>query len=148
MWLIGGHIMHFKYLVVDLDNDNVKENFKLFARLVYKLGRPDPDPEDVTTHWWSTFKHPTLRLGAMQYDPDFIVPFRVKKNGTFTPKAIAAIEELVTLLYPNATATKKDQIRNFVKNNTGATVEQMLPNTLPTGAELKTHAEMITDGWF
>ena len=139
----------YKYLTGDLSNDTVKEKVKLFSRLVYKLSRPNPDPKDVTTHRWPTYKHPTLALGAMAYDPNYIIPFRLKSpDGTFNAKAIAIIEEIVALWYPNATVAKKAAIRSFVKNNEGATVEQMLPNTLEDGIEIKTQAEIEADDWF
>lgn len=139
--------MEFKYLVADLDNDNVKEKVKLFSRLVYKLGSLNPKARDTTTHRWPRHKHPTLNLGAMSFEPDYIIKFRLKRSdGTFSAKAIAAIEEFITIWYPKATATKKTQMRNFVKNNDGAKVEQMLPNNLEDGIEFKTHSEM--EGWF
>lgn len=140
-------MVSYKYLVADLDNDSVKEKVKLFARLVYKLGMPNPKAKDITTHRWPRYKHPTLKLGAMAFEPNYIIKFRLKRpDGTFSVKAIAAIEEFITIWYPNVTASKKTQMRNYVKNNAGAKVEQMLPNNLENGLEFKTQLEI--DKWF
>lgn len=138
-----------KGLIVPLDNNNLKAKANKFSRLLLKLRKPHFVETDTTTHYFDRVKHPTLNLGAMLFDEAHIVPFRLRdEQGDYRPRSLAIIEELVDLLYTNATDAKKDQIRNYVKNNSGATVEQILPNTLPSGVEIKTYTEMTTDGWF
>lgn len=138
-----------KYLVVDLTQSSVKDKAKYFARLIWKLIRPDYEDGDITKEMWGIYKHPTLSLGAMQFDEEYVVPFNLyKKDGSFKTRSVSIIEELVDLLYPTATKNKKEQIRTYVKNNPGATIEQILPSTLPSGVVVLTQEEADKAGWF
>lgn len=126
-----------KYIVVDITNDTLKDKAKLFVRLVYRMSKTETLAEDVTTSWDKVHTHPTLSLKAWEYDETRGYPISLSKEA----------QALVDLLYPNASAAKKQQIKTFIENNDTATIEQMLPNTLPSGIELKTEAEMISEGW-
>jgi len=139
-----------KYLQIDLTNNNVKEKANKLSRLLWKLTKPHYLSTDHTTHYFGRIKHPTLELGALEYDELEIIPFNLYKDGDFRPRSVVIIEEIIDLLYPKPITSdaKRQQIRNFVKNNPGATVEQILPNTLPNGVEIKTRSQMENDGWF
>lgn len=140
-----------KYLQIDLTNNNVKDKAKQFSRLLWKLNRPHYVSEDTTLYLFRRIKHPSLELGALVFNETMIVKFNLyKDNGDFRPRSVEIIEELIDLLYPKPQTSdaKREQIRNYVKNNEGATVEQILPNTLPNGMKMLTEQEAQANGWF
>lgn len=138
-----------KAIVIPLDNNNLKEVGNTLSKLLWQLVRPDYLESDVTTHLFGRIKHPTLNLGAMLFDENYQIPFRLKDSqGVELTRVVSILQSLVDLLYPNASQTQIDNIKSFIRNNDSATVEQILPNNLPASVQLLTMAELIANGWF
>lgn len=146
-----------KFLIVPLDNNNLKEKAREFSELLHKLRCPHRDARYDTKHIWGVYKHPTLALGAMEYDTVYEVPLlTADSRGVEWDHQISLIEDLIDLRYgmDNLTTTQKNTIRNFVKNNDSATVEQILDidnsrgwGALPAQIQFLNTQEMIDNGW-
>lgn len=121
-----------RYLITDQTHATTLRDV---MRALYRMARRDqPNDPIVSMNWDTIYKHPTEQKWALEYDETRGYPIDLTKEA----------QTIVDLLYPNASNAKKQQIRDFINNNDTATMEQILPNNLPSGVEI---VDTLTSDW-
>lgn len=128
-------------LISTVGQSSSEQRANQFTRELYKISRPNPDPQDVTTSWFGVVKHPVTGQCALEV-PDL--------NGeeTYVSPQVN-LNRLRSLLNPSlADPGEVDNIVAEVNLRKGSRIKFF--DLLPTYAKdnIRTREELEADGWF